>query len=209
MGILSRFKDIMSVNINTLLRREEDPEKTIDKYMQNLSSDLGKVKAETASVITDERRAKRALDECMAEIKKLERYAEKSMEAGNDGDASKFLDRKAVQAEKLGELQTAYDQAASKAAMMKQMQDKLVSDMAQLEARHTELKGKMAAAKAQQAQNDGHAKTAFDAMEEKASLALDEALALAELRAGTKKDDLDDLIAQLEKEQHKNTNTEE
>ncbi|WP_422659355.1 PspA/IM30 family protein [Paenibacillus sp. EC2-1] len=202
MGILSRFKDIMSVNINTLLHREENPEKTIHEYMQNLSSDLGKVKAETASMVTDERRAKRALDECMAEIKKLERYAEKSTEAGNDGDALKFLDRKAVQAEKLGKLQTAYDQAASKAAMMKQMQDKLVSDMALLEARHTELKGKMAAAKAQQAQNDRHAKTAFDAMEEKASLALDEALALAELRAGTKKDDLDDLIAQLEKEQN-------
>lgn len=209
MGILSRFKDVMSVNINALLHRAEDPEKTVDEYMRNLSSDLGKVKAETASVVTDERRAKRALDECMAEIKKLERYAEKSVEAGNDGDALKFLDRKALQAEKLGELQTAYDQAASKATQMKQMQDKLVSDMGQLEARHAELKGKMAAAKAQQAQNAGGAKTAFDMMEEKASLALDEALALAELRAGTKEDDLDDLIAQLEKEQNKNTSTED
>ena len=50
MGILTRFKDIMSANINALLDKCEDPEKMIDQYMRNLESDLGKVKAETASV---------------------------------------------------------------------------------------------------------------------------------------------------------------
>ena len=49
MGILTRFKDIMSANINALLDKCEDPEKMIDQYMRNLESDLGKVKAETAS----------------------------------------------------------------------------------------------------------------------------------------------------------------
>ncbi|MGM1050403.1 MAG: PspA/IM30 family protein [Bacillota bacterium] len=204
MGILSRFRDIMKVNINALLDKAEDPEKTIDDYMRNLNSDLGKVKAETASVLADERRAKRALDECKAEIKKLQNYAEKAVEAGNEEGALKFLERKATQAEKLNELQTAYDLASSNAASMKQMQDKLVSDMGQLEARRTELKGKMAAAKAQQQMNSsgsslGGANAAFNAMEEKANHALDEAMALAELRAGAKEDDLDNLIAELEK----------
>ena len=68
MGIISRFKDIMSANINALLDKCEDPEKMIDQYMRNLQSDLGKVKAETASVMADEQRAKRELDECTAEI---------------------------------------------------------------------------------------------------------------------------------------------
>ena len=49
MGILTRFKDIMSSNINALLDRAEDPEKMIDQYLRNLNSDLGKVKSETAS----------------------------------------------------------------------------------------------------------------------------------------------------------------
>ena len=44
MGILTRFKDIMSANINALLDKCEDPEKMIDQYMRNLESDLGKVK---------------------------------------------------------------------------------------------------------------------------------------------------------------------
>ncbi|MEC0254434.1 PspA/IM30 family protein [Paenibacillus lautus] len=204
MGILSRFKDVMKVNVNALLDRTEDPEKTVDTYMRSLNADLGKVKAETASVLSDERRAKRALDECNAEIKKLQRYAEKAVEAGNEDDALKFLERKAAQAEKLNDLQAAHESASANAVRMKQMQDKLVSDMSQLEARYAELKGKMAAAKAQEDLNAGHASSgsanaAFHTMEEKASRALDEAEALAELRAGAKEDDLDDLIAELEK----------
>ena len=44
MGIISRFKDIMSANINALLDKMEDPEKMVDQYLRNLESDLGKVK---------------------------------------------------------------------------------------------------------------------------------------------------------------------
>ena len=81
MGIITRFKDIMAANINALLDKCEDPEKMIDQYLRNLESDLGKVKAETASVMADEKRAKRELDECNAEITKFQNYAVKAVEA--------------------------------------------------------------------------------------------------------------------------------
>ncbi|MNO54828.1 hypothetical protein D3C76_453080 [compost metagenome] len=205
MGILSRFKDIMRVNMNSIMERSEDPGKTIDEFMRSLNSDLGKVKAETASVLANEQRAKNALDECNTEIKKLQRYAEKSAEAGNEDEARKFLEKKVKLAEKLSELQGAYDLASTNAASMKQMQDKLVSDIGQLEARHAELKGKLAAAKVQQGLNSsgsaaGAVSSSFSVLEEKANQALNEAMALAELRAGAKEDDLDTLIAQLEKD---------
>ena len=61
MGILSRFKDIMSSNINALLDKAEDPEKMVDQTLRNLQEDFGKVKAETAGVMADEKRAKRAV----------------------------------------------------------------------------------------------------------------------------------------------------
>ncbi|MGZ0039206.1 PspA/IM30 family protein [Paenibacillus ottowii] len=199
MGILSRFKDIMKVNINALMDKAGDPEKTMDDYMQNLNSDLGKVKAETALVLADEKRAKRALDECRDEIKKLQRYASKSVEAGNEEDARKFLERKVLQAEKLASLQTSYELASANAVHMKQMQEKLVSDIGQLELRHAELKGKLAVAKAQQTLNSmGDHDSVFGALEQKVNRAYDEAMAIAELRTGTK-DDLDTLFAQYEK----------
>lgn len=208
MGILSRFRDIMASNVNALLDKAEDPEKTIDQYMRSLHQDLGKVKAETASVLADEGRARRALDECNAEIRKLQRYAEKSVEAGKEEDALKFLERKAALAGKQGELQTAYELASANAAKMKQMQDKLISDIGRLEARHAELKGKLAAVKMNSGGSSlGDVNSSFDALEEKANRALDEAMALAELRAGAKEDDLDDLIAQLEKDMRTNANT--
>ncbi|MBG9792213.1 phage-shock protein [Paenibacillus dendritiformis] len=214
MGILSRFRDIMASNVNALLDKAEDPEKTIDQYMRSLHQDLGKVKAETASVLADESRARRALDECNAEIRKLQRYAEKSVEAGKEEDALKFLERKAALAGEQSELHTAYELASANAAKMKQMQDKLVSDIGRLEARHAELKGKLAAAKLNSGSySPGGVNASFDALEEKANRALDEAMALAELRAGAKEDDLDDLIAQLEKDMNKkaspSTNTED
>lgn len=212
MGILSRFRDIMKVNINGLLERTEDPEQMIDEYMRNLHRDLGQVKAETAAVLAEESRAKRALEECVAEVRKLQRYAEKAVESGDDEGALKFLERKARQTEQLNALQTAYEQASANASKMKHMQDKLLSDLSGLEARRVELKVKLADAEAQQRKNAGSASVggvnaAFSAMEEQADQALNEALALAELRAGAREDDLDELIAQLEKgtDAHKGT----
>ena len=189
MGIIQRFKDIMSSNINALLDKAEDPEKMIDQYMRNLESDLGKVKAETASVMADETRAKRELDECTAEIAKMQQYAEKAVMAGNDDDAKQFLTQKATYVSKQEALQQAYNAAAENASKMKQMHDKLCADIAQLDARRDAIKAKVKVAKTQEKLNkigasvDGakSSLSAFDRMEAKANKMLDEANAMAEL----------------------------
>ena len=113
MGILSRFKDIMSANINALLDKAEDPEKMIDQCLRNLNSDLGKVKSETAAVMAEEARAKRALDECNDEILSMQSYAVKAIQAGNEEDAKKFLEKKATLTTKQQGLQEAYNMAAT------------------------------------------------------------------------------------------------
>ena len=109
MGILKRFGDIMSANINALLDKAEDPEKMIDQYLRDLNSDLGKVKAETAAIMADEQRAKRELDECTAEVNKMQAYAEKALIAGNEEDARTFLTKKTELSNKQASLQQAYD----------------------------------------------------------------------------------------------------
>ncbi|WP_186323551.1 PspA/IM30 family protein [Paenibacillus xylanexedens] len=214
MGILSRFRDVMKANMNSLLSRSDDPERTVNEVMRSLSSDLGQVKAETTAVLSDESRAKRALDESSSELRKLQRYAEKSAEARDEDKALQFLQKKAQQAEKHNELQAAYDRAAAKAKVMKHMQDKLIVDMATMEARYTELKSKIADAKAKQQANEqntsaSRANDALRAMEDKANQALNEAEALAELRAGAQEDNLDELIAQLEKDMNAETGNQE
>ena len=200
MGILTRFKDIMSANVNALLDKAEDPEKMIDQCLRNLNSDLGKVKSETASVMAEEQRAKRALDECTGEIDKYQSYAVKAIQAGNEDDARKFLEKKAEFTSKQVDLQNTYEAAKNNAANMKAMHDKLVSDIQNMEARRDSIKAKLAAAKSQERINkmtssfDGAANSmsAFDKYEEKANKALDRANAMAELNTKPK-DDIDDL----------------
>lgn len=189
MGIISRFKDIMAANINALLDKAEDPEKMIDQYLRNLESDLAKVKQETASVMAEETKTKRQLDECTEEIAKMQAYAEKAVLAGNDEDAKKFLMKKKDLVVKQASLQETYKLAADNAAKMRQMHDKLVSDISQLNARRDALKAKIAVAKTQETINkigssvNGAAESlsAFDKLEAKVNRKLDEANAMAEL----------------------------
>ena len=203
MGILTRFKDIMSANINTLLDKCEDPEKMIDQYMRNLESDLGKVKAETASVMAEETRAKRELDECTEQINKMQAYAEKALKAGNESDARSFLEKK----QQLATTQ-AYNVAADNAAKMRQMHDKLVKDISSLEARRTAIKATVKAAKAQERINKvgssvvgaSNSMDAFNKMEAKANKMLDEANAMAELNASAEDSNIDNLAAKYDAE---------
>ena len=140
MGILKRFKDIMASNINALLDKAEDPEKMIDQYLRDIQEDLRNVKSETATVMAEEQRCKRQLDECDAEIAKMQNYAEKALLAGNEADAMKFLEKKNQLIQKQVPLQQAYDAAAANSAKMKQLHDKLTKDVQDLNNRRDAIK---------------------------------------------------------------------
>lgn len=201
MGILTRFRDIMSSNINALLDKAEDPEKMIDQCLRNLNTDLGKVKSETAAIMAEEQRAKRALDECNEEIAKMQSYAVKALEANNENDARKFLEQKASLASRQPGLQEAYDLAKNNAAHMRQMHDKLVEDIGELEARKDMIKGKLAVAKTQERINKmgssvvsaNNSIASFEKYEEMADKALDKANAMAELNRSSKDQSIEEL----------------
>lgn len=201
MGILSRFGDIISSNVNALLDKCEDPEKMIDQTLRNLNKDLAQVKSETAGIMAEETAAKRKLDECVTEVDKLQNYAKKALEKGNEGDAKRFLEQKAREEQKLVSLKQAYDLAKSNADKMRQMHQKLTSQINELEARRDGLKAKISVAKAQE--NINKVNTAagkalgslseFDRLEDKVNKKLDKANAMAELNnAGNS--NVDDLI---------------
>lgn len=214
-GILSRFKDIMSSNINALLDKVEDPMKIIDQYLRNLESDLGKVKAETAAVMAEETKSKRELDECTDSINKMQTYAEKALLSGNEADARTFLSKKGELNNKLISLQQTYNIAKENSTKMREMHDKLIKDISQLNTRRDELKAKMAVANTQEKLNKIGSSvngaignmSKFDEMEAKINKKLDTANAMAELNNSQKEENIEDLIAKYDNET-KNTSSE-
>ncbi len=223
MSILKRFKDIMASNFNALLDKAEDPAKMVDQILRDLNEDLGKVKAETAGVMAEQQKAKRNLDECNAEIKKMQDYAMKAVEKGNDDDAKQFLTKKSQLVSKQSTLQQAYDLSSDNAQKMKEMHDKLVTQINEFNMKKDNIKATIAVAKTQEKVNKlgssmdkaNNSMSAFDRMEEKANKRLDEANALAELNKGSdsiedvmKKydnpsDDIEDELAALKRQMNK------
>ena len=214
-GIMKRFGDIMSANLNALLDKAEDPEKMVDQYLRNLESDLGKVKAETAAVMAEETKSKRELDECIDSINKMQTYAEKALLSGNEADARTFLSKKGELNNKLISLQQTYDMAKENSTKMREMHDKLIKDISQLNTRRDELKAKMAVANTQEKLNKVGSSvngaignmSKFDEMEAKINKKLDTANAMAELNNSQKEENIEDLIAKYDNET-KNTSSE-
>ena len=189
MGILDRFTTIVKANINELLDKAEDPAKMVDQYLVDLTESLADVKRETAGVMAEEARTKRAADENAAEVERMEKLAKKALQAGNEDDARVFLAKKQKLAATGAELTKAADAAKANADKMRQMHDKLVSDIEDLKSRRETIKAKMAVAKTQEkvagftssADRAESAIAAFDRMEARADRMLNTADAMAEL----------------------------
>ena len=199
-GILERFKTIMSSNINALLDKMEDPEKMIDQYLRDMEKDLGSVKAETVAVMAQESAAKRKVAECEDEIKKMENYAKKALQAGNEADARMFLEKKESIKIKLDSLEKEKMIAVENSLKMREMHDKLTSDIQKLNAKRNEIKAKIKMAKSAEKINSMTSSTgisgkmeSFNSIEEKVDRMLDEANASIELNS-PKKDEVDDLM---------------
>ena len=189
MGILGRFTTIVKANINELLEKAEDPAKMVDQYLVDLTESLAEVKRETAGVMAEEARTKRAADANAEEVARMEDLARKALQAGNEGDARVFLAKKQKLETTGAELTKAADAAKANADKMRQMHDKLVNDIEDLKARRETTKAKKAVAKTQEkdagytsgADKAESAIEAFNRMEEKADKMLDTADAMAEL----------------------------
>ena len=205
MSILKRFTDIMSSNINALLDKAEDPIKMIDQLMRNLNDDLNKVKGETASIMAEETRAKREVDECQSDVNKMLEYAKRAVDAGNDDDARQFLAKKVTLTEKLTTLTGKYEIARNNSLKMKEMYNKLTLQIEELNERRATIKAKIATAKMQDRINKmgssiNNSKLSLDSfsrIEEKANKMLDEANAMAELNSKPS-DGIEDLMSKYD-----------
>lgn len=207
MGIFDRFSEIMKSNINALLDKCEDPAKMIDQTMRNLRENLAEVKKETAAVIANESRDKRALDECKSDIDKMTLAAQNALKANEVEDAKKLIAKKQQLESQLVNLEMNYNTSHENAEKMRQMHDKLVLDINALESRRDQIKATVANAKAQQAVNEAIAGAnaassidAFNRYEQEAQRMLDKANAEAILVKSTEDNDADILASKYASE---------
>ena len=145
----------------------------------------------------------------------MQTYAEKALLSGNEADARTFLSKKGELNNKLISLQQTYDTAKENSTKMREMHDKLIKDILQLNTRRDELKAKMTVANTQEKLNKIGSSvngaignmSKFDEMEAKINKKLDTANAMAELNNSQKEENIEDLIAKYDNET-KNTSSE-
>ena len=94
MGIFTRFRDIVSSNINAMLDRAEDPEKLIKLMIREMEDTLVELKAACAGVMADSKKAQRELDEMVERAMIWEEKAALAVRKGRDDLAREALNEK-------------------------------------------------------------------------------------------------------------------
>ena len=91
MGIFTRFRDIVSANINSMLDQAEDPEKLIKLMIHEMEDTLIELKSSCAAVIAGRKKLERKLDEIGDKIDLWDKRAALAVTKGKDNLAREAL----------------------------------------------------------------------------------------------------------------------
>lgn len=94
MGIFTRFRDIVSANINSMLDRAEDPEKMIKLMIHEMEDTLIELKSSCAGVIASRKKIERKIDEIIIKKNLWADRAELAVTKGRDDLAREALGEK-------------------------------------------------------------------------------------------------------------------
>ena len=105
MGIFTRFRDIVSANINAMLDRAEDPEKMIKLMIREMEDTLVEIKASCAGVMAEQKKAERQQDEIDSRVSFWEEKAGLAAKKGRDDLAREALLEKRQYTNRSGDLE--------------------------------------------------------------------------------------------------------
>jgi phage shock protein A len=91
MGIFTRFRDIISSNMNAMLDRAEDPEKLLKLMIREMEDTLVELKASCAGVMANSKKVRRQLEDMHARAKSWEERATLAVTKGRDDLAREAL----------------------------------------------------------------------------------------------------------------------
>ena len=84
MGIFTRFRDIISSNINAMLDKAEDPEKLISLMIQEMEDTLVEIKASCAAAMAASKRTQRQMEEALSRSRNWGEKASLAVSKGRD-----------------------------------------------------------------------------------------------------------------------------
>jgi phage shock protein A len=126
MGIFTRFRDIVTANINAMLDQAEDPEKMIKLMIQEMEDTLIDLKTSCAGAIASKKKIERKLDEIAGKTELWSERAELAVTRGKDNLAREALVEKRRYAQLAESLE---NEAKEFAGLIQQYHD----DIAELE----------------------------------------------------------------------------
>lgn len=105
MGIFTRFRDIISSNINAMLDKAEDPEKLISLMIREMEDTLVEIKASCAGVMANRKRLQRYMSDAQSHAGKWEQKARLAVSKGRDDLAREALLEKRKYSERSASLE--------------------------------------------------------------------------------------------------------
>lgn len=129
MGIFTRFKDIITANMNSMLDKAEDPEKMIKMMIREIEDTLVELKTSCAGAIASKKKVQRNLDSVRERLDQWNTRAELAVIKGRDDLAREALLEKRRFATKIDNLEQEFSQHASLVDQyqeeIRQLEDKL------------------------------------------------------------------------------------
>jgi phage shock protein A len=129
MGIFTRFRDIVSSNINAMLDKAEDPEKLISLMIQEMEDTLVEIKASCAAAMATSKRIQRQMEEGLSRSKNWEEKAGLAVSKSRDDlareallEKRRYADRAHSFEKELGEMSALIQQYQED---IKQLEEKL------------------------------------------------------------------------------------
>ncbi len=106
MGIFTRFRDIITSNINAMLDRAEDPEKLIKLMIREMEDTLVELKASCANTIASQKKVGRIINDIKDKEDFWESKAQLAVDRGRDDLARQALKEKKGYSRRLETLET-------------------------------------------------------------------------------------------------------
>lgn len=141
MAILKRVNRLIKANINALLEKAEDPEKTLKQCVRDMEAALRETRGKVAEVVASQRMLQRKHEKEEAEIEKWERRAVLALKKGDEDLAKEAVKNKrthdmasvrfSAEADRQGQnvelLKTALSALQAKLVEAKEKQDILIA----------------------------------------------------------------------------------